>query len=382
MRSRAVLLVSLCAGLLAMPGRATDAAAAGAGWRAADPDHAWSFPRDHHAHPEYRNEWWYFTGILAGLDDPARRFGYQLTFFRVGLVREAPRLDSAWAASGAVMGHAAVTDLATGEHVFSEVLWRAVPLLGGFPEPPEALVAWARAPAGTDDRWTLLLEDGGFRLAMRDDRRAIALELLALPQKPIALQGPNGYSRKSAQEGYASLYYSMTRLRTAGTLTIGGRAVRVRGESWMDKEMGSSHLAPDQVGWDWWSLRLADGRDLMLYVLRRQDGGVSWRTGTLVDREGRVRVLAAEEWSVAPTGSWTSPASGAVYPSGWRIAVPAERIRLDVIPEVREAENRSSLLPDLVYWEGPVRAVDLEGRPAGEGYVELTGYTRGGRLPL
>lgn len=350
-------------------------------WRPADPAHRWEFPRDHWAHPDHRNEWWYFTGTLAAVGDPDRRLGYQLTFFRVGLSPEPPALDSAWAASQAVMGHAAVTDLRAGTHRFSEVLWRASPLLGGFGAPPDPVLAWARAPAGTAGRWTLRLEDGAFHLAMRDDARGIALALVARPAKPLVLQGPNGYSRKAGEAGYASLYYSFTRLATEGTLTVNGETLRVRGESWMDKEYGSSQLAPAQVGWDWWSLRLADGRDLMLYVLRRADGSADWRNGTLVGRDGRARVLAPGEWTVEARGTWQSR-RGARYPAGWALAVPGEGIRVVATPEVAAAENVSALAGGISYWEGPVRLTDGEGRDAGEGYVELTGYGEGTRPPL
>ncbi|HEY6100504.1 MAG TPA: lipocalin family protein, partial [Anaeromyxobacter sp.] len=219
-------------------------------------------------------------------------------------------------------------------------------------------------------------------LEARDDARGIAVELAARPERPVALQGPNGLSRKSAAEGHASLYASITRLATEGTLEVGGRRYRVRGESWMDKEVGSSQLAPDQVGWDWWSLRLADGRDLMLYVLRRADGSVSFRTATLVARDGTVSLLEDGAWSVRATGTWRSDASGATYPSGWDVELPAAGLRLRAVPMVRDAENRSELLPGLSYWEGPVGLTGPEGRPAGEGYVELTGYTVGARLPL
>jgi predicted secreted hydrolase len=272
------------------------------------------------------------------------------------------------------MVHAAVTDVGEGTHRFSEVLWRAVPLLGGFPEAPDPVLAWARAPAGTAGRWELRLEGDGFRLAVRDEARALALDLALRPRKPVTLQGPNGLSRKSAEEGYASLYCSLTRLATAGTVEVGGRRHEVRGESWMDREIGSSQLATDQVGWDWWSVRLSDGRDLMLYVLRRRDGTPSWRTATLVERDGGVRLLAPEAWSVRALGTWRSEASGTTYPSGWAIEVPAESLRLTLTPEVPAAENRSALVPGLDYWEGPLRVVDGQGRPAGEGYAELTGY--------
>ena len=211
------------------------------------PDHRWAFPADDRAHPGYRNEWWYFTGTVAPAGDPGRRLGYQVTFFRVGLLPAAPPLDSAFATADAVMAHVAVTDVARGQHVFSEILWRAVPLLGGFP---------GRAPPGTDGRWEVRLDGAGFRLSARDAARGLALDLALTPEKPPALQGPNGLSRKAAQEGYASLYVSRSRLATAGTIEVGGATLAVRGESWMDRELGSSQLAPDQVGWDWWSLRL------------------------------------------------------------------------------------------------------------------------------
>ncbi|HEX9051124.1 MAG TPA: lipocalin-like domain-containing protein [Anaeromyxobacter sp.] len=357
------------------------AAAAAPAFRLAEPGHRWEFPRDHHAHPGYRNEWWYVTGVVEDVADPGRRFGFQLTFFRLGIAPAAPRLDSAWAASDAVMAHLAVTDVAAGTHAFSEVVWRAMPLLGGFPPPGEPLLAWARAPAGTDGRWTLALADGVFRLSARDDAQLLGLELAARPEKPVALQGPDGLSRKSAEEGHASLYLSITRLATEGTLTSGGRTYRVRGESWLDQEIGSSELAPDQVGWDWWSLRLADGRDVMLYALRRADGEPSWRTGTLVGRDGRVRILAPGEWSVRAIGTWRSAASGAVYPSGWEITLPEEGVRATAIPLVRGSENVSQRIPGLSYWEGPVGLTGPDGVTIGVGYVELTGYTHS-RLPL
>ena len=351
-------------------------------WAPANPVHRWSFPRDHHAHPGARNEWWYFTGEVAAADDPGRRFGYQLTLFRIGLVPDPPALDSAWATGQAVMGHAAVTDLATGVHVFSEVIWRAAGPLGGFGAGHDPVLAFARAPPGTPGRWNVALDGrGGFAIAMRDDARAIALDLALRPEKPVALQGPNGYSRKSARPGYASLYYSLTRLATEGRVTAGGRTFPVTGASWMDQEVGSSQLAPEQRGWDWWSLRLADGRDLMLYVLRRADGSADWRNGTLVGPDGAVTVLGPEAWSVEATGRWRSQETGAEYPSGWRVRVPGAGIDVAVVPLVKAAENVSRLVEGLSYWEGPV-AVTVGGRPAGEGYVELTGYGPGGRLPL
>lgn len=351
------------------------------GWQPADPGHRWSFPADHHAHPATRNEWWYFTGLLEADGAPGRRLGYQLTFFRIGLAAHPPALDSAFAAGQAVMAHLAVTDLASGRHVFSELLWRAAPLSGGFPAGGD-LLAWALAPPGTAGRWSVRLAPGGFALAARDDARGVALELALRAGGPPVLEGPNGYSRKSAGEGYASLYYSYPRLGTEGTIEVAGERFRVRGTTWMDKEFGSSQLAPGQVGWDWFSLRLADGRDLMLYALRRADGGADFRRATLVLPSGEVRWLEPGEWTALPLSTWRSPRTGAVYPSGWRIEVPSAALALEVRPEVAGAEDVSALVPGLAYWEGPVRVLAPGGAPAGEGYVELTGYGVGSRPPI
>lgn len=358
------------------------AAAAAAAWLRADPAYAWTFPRDHWPHEGYRTEWWYFTGQLVADEDPERRFAYQFTVFKVGLAPQAPPTGSAWTARNLWMGHAAVGDLHEGRHAFSEVLWREIPLLARFAAPPDARIAWARAPAGSEGVWTLGWNGRGFDLSMRDDARGIALELSTQSVKDVVLHGPNGWSRKSPDAGAASLYYSLTRLATVGTLRSGGRTWRVRGESWMDKEFSSSLLGPDQVGWDWISLRLADGRDLMLYALRRRDGTADWRSATLVPASGPARDLPPEAWAVRATRSWSSPASGAVYPSRWVVEVPSERIRVELVPDLADQENRSAAAGGIVYWEGSVSALDSAGSKVGEGYVELTGYAPGSRPPM
>jgi predicted secreted hydrolase len=346
-------------------------------WTTARSDYRWSFPRDHWAHPGYRTEWWYFTGQLQAADDTARRFGYQFTLFRVGLLPSPAGLNSDWAARMLVMAHAAVTDLAAGAHHFSETLYRAVPLLGGFGEPGDSLVGWSRGPAGTDQRWSVRWEGDGFAFRMADRRQDFAFDLRTSPERPLVLEGPNGLSRKGAGATAASLYYSFTRLATSGSLRVGGREYDVRGTSWMDKEFGSSQLAPHQVGWDWLSLQLDDGRDLMLYVLRDSAGGADHAAGTLVPRSGPPRYLERDDFRIRPLGRWTSRESGATYPARWSVDVPSDSLRLVVEPLLADQENRSRLLPALYYWEGAVRALDDAGRRVGRGYVELVGYGGG-----
>jgi predicted secreted hydrolase len=167
----------------------------------------------------------------------------------------------------------------------------------------------------------------------------------------------------------------MTRLRTTGTLVYGGRRLAVSGISWMDHEFGSAELQANQAGWDWFSIQLADRRELMLYRLRDKDGSVTPQSsGSLIDANGNVTHLLLSDFSTEATGSWTSPHTGGRYPSGWRVRVPRANVDIVLAPTLADQE-----LADpsgaISYWEGAVDALDPgSGRPVGVGYVELTGY--------
>ncbi len=343
-----------------------------ADWKIADPDYQWQFPQDHWAHSGYRTEWWYFTGHLESSE--GRRFGYQFTFFKIGLLPNRPDGASQWNAANLVMGHASITDPESGQHRFSEVVHREVPFLAGFGTFPDTLLAWSQAPAGTDGRWELSFEESGFALDMRDDRRGFSLSLQTEPDKPRIFQGPNGFSRKGAGESAASQYYSYSRLKTAGTVTLDGVSYSVQGTSWMDKEFGSDQLDDEQVGWDWFSLQLDDRREVMLFSLRDEEGEIHSRAGTLVAADGSVQWFDPGNQWLRALSSWESEKSGVEYPSGWRIRLEEPGLSLELRPVMANQENRSSILPDMAYWEGAVDVFDDAGNTIGRGYVELTGY--------
>ncbi len=351
-------------------------------WKSARPDYAWSFPQDHWPRTGFRTEWWYFTGHLQTRDETPRRFGYQFTFFRVGLRPSTPPLDSAWTARDVIMGHAAVTDLTGKRHLFTEILYRAMPLLGEFGDGSGPLIAWSRAPAGSSGRWSLHWNGEGFDLASSDENQNFSFRLTTRGTKGPIFQGPNGYSIKGGDDGAASQYYSFTRMATRGRVSIGGDELEVEGVSWMDKEFGSNQLGARQIGWDWFSLQLDDDRDLMFYVLRDLDNRVDFVHGTLISEDGRTRYLEPDEWSVRSTGSWNSPHTGARYPAAWRVGLPGEILEMTVTPELPDSENVSRLLPGLAYWEGPVRVESSRGVRLGQGYVELTGYAERSRPAL
>lgn len=350
-------------------------------WLKAAPGYRWSFPRDLAAHPDYKTEWWYLTGHLDP-GDGGEAMAFQITFFRVGLTRQPPAQEkSAWATGDLVMAHAAVLDPATG-HVFSEVVRRATPFLGGFGAPGDERLAWCRAPAGTDADWSLDFHEGQYRLRARDDRRGLRFDLRCGPGKPRVFHGPGGFSPKTADGTSGSLYFSETRLPVQGEVARGQEVVPVTGEAWLDREIFTDTLASGQRGWDWTALQLVDGRELMLYRLRGTKGGDDFSLGTLVERDGSTRTLSAEEWSWEPGRTWTSPRTGSEYPVDWRLRVPSAGLDLELEAIVPEQENVSEQT-GIHYWEGAVRVRSAgDNGAAGRGFIELTGYGEGSRPPV
>jgi predicted secreted hydrolase len=213
----------------------------------------------------------------------------------------------------------------------------------------------------------------------------IGLDLTLTPAKPPVLHGEAGYSSKAAGKDVASHYYSITRLATAGTVTLNGESLPVTGTSWLDREFGSSQMAPEHVGWDWFALQLDDGTDIMLYLMRGTDGRPdAASSGTLVDPQGKAQHLSLADFAIEATGTWTSPHSKAVYPAGWSIAVPKAGLRLTLTPALADQELRTGGAARLIYWEGQVQITgSREEQPVtGKGYVELTGSagSMGGRF--
>ncbi len=333
-------------------------------WRQAAPGYNFRFPLDHASHPDYKIEWWYYTGNLTGED--GHRYGYQLTFFRIG-VDFKPSNPSRWAVRDLFMAHLAVTDVAGRTYRNSERVNRAGP-------------GWAGADTRTynvwNDNWEVSLDPAGNH-HLQASASDLAVNLALSPGKPPVLNGEHGFSRKGSEPGNASEYYSLTRMPTRGTIRAGNKIAAVQGFSWMDHEFGTSFLEPYQVGWDWLSIQLNDGRDLMLFQLRRKDGSRdAHSSGTIVDAAGNSSILAAADFNMEPGRIWLSPSSGGKYPVEWTVRIPGRQIVLSVRAALDNQELQTPQSTGVVYWEGAISAEgEASGSPVhGLGYLELTGY--------
>ena len=338
------------------------------------------FPRDHASHAGFQTEWWYFTGNLT--DASGREFGYQFTIFRRAEDPKGPHelgRESAWAATEFFLGHLAVSDIAGKQFHFEEDLQRGAAGIAGATDIDEkegrrgtpalhTILVWLGAweMPRTADGWTLKATKGD-----------IALDLsLKETIAPVAhgRPGEEGLSRKGANAGQASYYYSVPQLKTAGTLKINDKSYTVSGVSWMDHEFGSNQLSKEQRGWEWFAIQFDDGAALMLYLLRNADGSTEPNSsGTWIDASGRAEYLPLKSIVATPGRVWTSPHSQRKFPLEWRIELPDRKIVLDITPAQDDQEVRSEK-SGIGYYEGAVHVTGtVNGKPVkARGYLEIT----------
>jgi predicted secreted hydrolase len=374
-------VVAICAGGGARAGAAETGAGAvplvtAEGFAVPQAGYRFQFPRDHGSHPEFKLEWWYITGHLFA--EGGRRFGYQATFFRSAAPDKSGQL---------YLAHMALLDVRSGKFYHQERLNREGWDAGAATETLDV----------RNGPWTLRLmePDGGTereggaetspvaeRMELRGSVRADASFALTLtPEKPLVIFGENGVSRKGAEPTAASYYLTFPRLKAEGTLTLGEETFRVSGQSWMDHEISSSQLGAGQVGWDWVSVQLADGREIMFYRLRLNDGSSDpASTLTWIAADGGL-TKSDFGWEVLDT--WTSAETGGVYPSRVRLTTTdpgsGKQVALTLEPLVKAQEITGSL-GGIPYWEGACRVLAEDGREVGRAFMELTGYAKALKL--
>ena len=312
--------------------------AAGLAFPLVVPGRTLRFPRDHGAHPDYRQEWWYVTGWLKTAR--GEDLGFQVTFFRArpDIVTDNP---SRFTPRQIVLAHAALSDPRRGRLLHDERAGRAALGLAGSRE--ETTSVWV-------DDWRLDLDGDAYRARIR--ARGFALEL-DFAASGVLLQGEHGFSRKGRGEGEASYYYSRPQLGVSGRVD----GAPVTGRAWLDHEWSSQYMAAGAAGWDWCGLNLEDGGALMAFRMRGKDGGVAF---------------APEGVAFEPLRSWTSPRTGTSYPVEMRVAANGRSYLLRPLMDDQELDARAST--GTIYWEGAVRAMREDGGEAGRGYLELTGY--------
>ena len=307
-----------------------------------------SLPEDEapHATPV---EWWYFNGMLR--DDAGGEYSYHfVTFQSPGPPGVTPHLLQA-----------TLGDHGQGVHYTAEKAFLAQ-------ENPDA-----RGVDVATGVWLMRGGGDGYEMRLRFARDGPALELTAIPQREPVLHGGTGLVQMGPEAG-STYYYSRTRLEVTGWIEEAGERRQVRGPGWMDHQWGE--FVGGRVGWDWTSIQLDDGADLMAVVIWHPDGHRRLSAhGTYAAPGGEVTYLEGDELSIASLGSWTSPETGIQYPMGWRVEIPSLELGLELAPYLEHSEYDSSIL-NAAYWEGAAAVSGQRGGQAvaGWGFVELVGY--------
>ena len=346
---------------------ACQAPAAGFHYREAVPGYRFQFPRDHFGHPDFRTEWWYYTGNVHEAD--GHRYGFELVFFRRGQRdrQKSPGTEneSAWRVDDLYLAHLALTDIDGKRHRYLTRLNRAGPGLAG--------VSLDRGRIWNGN-WVSQWETSSGAQKLTVVAEGIRFELRLTPAKAPVINGENGISQKGDGAGQASYYISFPRLTVEGTLN----GAAVAGTAWMDHEWFTNQLAPNQAGWDWFSIQLDNQTELMLFQLRRTDGTIDPNSaGTFIDTSGRARHLRRSDFRFEALEYWHSPKTGGRYPTRWRISVPSLNLILECKAALPSQELVSEDAEAPTYWEG---AVTYTGAIVGTGYLEMTGYVKPMRL--
>ena len=354
----------LLAWLALLAAWAAPALAQAPGYSAVRPGLVLTFPSDHGAHPGFRTEWWYVTGWLK--TESGEDLGFQVTFFR-SRPPGASDNPSAFAPRQILFAHAAISDPVVGKLMHGQRIARA-----GF--------GLAEAQVGDADLviddWRLRRGADG-RFATKVAGEGFTLDLTFTPTQPVLLQGEAGFSRKGPLASQASYYYSLPQLKASGTVRRGGKAVKVTGTAWLDREWSSTLLDPSAVGWDWVGLNLDDGGALMAFRLRGADDSALWSAATLRSSAGPGQNFPPAGVAFAPLRHWRSPRTGIVYPVAWQLRIGRRVFELQALFDDQELDSRRST--GAIYWEGAVRLFE-GGREIGRGYLEMTGYGEPMRL--
>ena len=332
-------------------------------------------PRDLYAHRGAQTEWWYYTGHAE--TERGRPFGFELVFFkrrtdldRFGVVPL--RLIG----NPLYLAHFALTDESRRRFRYDHRKSANGPF-------DRRAAASARKYFLRLGDWTVR-EAHGLHLLRATLPRDLIFEAALKPAKPAALNGCENRGVSFKDEGEASRYFSYTRMEAEGDITWNGETERFRGTAWMDREFGTWQTTRNQKGWDWFSLQLSTGAELMVYHIRGADDRPSlYSSGTFVEADGRAHHLALEDFRLEAVARWRSPRTGAIYPSGWRLTAPRFGIDVAITPVLKDQELDTRGTTMVVYWEGACAVTGRHGgaEATGRAYVELVGYDRSHESP-
>lgn len=308
-------------------------------------------PRDDAFLPEEDVQWWYWTGHLE--TEEGKKFGFEICFFT---------FDSFFVFQDQLI-QAAITDVSDNSFHFKEYVRT-------FSLPPEELSNSFDLSSGKDNKVTARGSNGQDTLHSEIDNYVLDLKLEPTKSDVVHYEGgPHIY-----RSGGFTYYYSRVGMKTAGTITVGGKTYKVTGTSWFDRQYGELYQAISK-GWQWFAIELNDNRHMMLYDINGAKDRIESYV-SITDADGKTEHFHQNDFSVAVLDHWKSPHTGIVYPHGWKLNVAGEELIVEPMVEDQElrAQHYFWVGPD--YWEGACAVMKPDGTVIGKAYVELNGFKK------
>jgi len=301
-------------------------------------------------------EWWYFTGHLNSED---KKFGFEYCIFKMhpqilrlgfiplSFVRKKPFL----------VFHSSITDKTGKKFSFHQDTGMI----------HEDKINYKKLKLKLND--AELDYDGKFHLKSEN------FNLEVTPKKELIKHFDKGF--KIMYPNYRTYYVTFPRAEVKGKIKNKNKNYDVNGFCWFDHQKSNVPEKGNLLGWDWFGIMLDDNTEIMLFMLRSRRGLEKYKVGgSYINKKSDIIKLGPKDVNVNHTDIWKSPETGIVYPSGWLLEIPKLKIKLKIVPVIKNQEISSVLTTPKSYWEG---ACDVSGikkgkKIKGNSYVELVGY--------
>jgi len=200
----------------------------------------------------------------------------------------------------------------------------------------------------------------------------VDINLNFIPAKPVSLIGKDGKPNQL-------YYYSFTNNKVYGYINSDSLTENVTGKGWFDHQWGYSKGLLSKHGWNWFSLQLEDGRELLINEFGSYKTGKTFsQMANLIEKDGSLKYTTTV--SLEPQDFWESPITGAIYPQNWCISIPGFSMNLKISSDF-PAQEIPTAFPLQAIWEGASSASGYEALPGqtiksihGRGFIELVGY--------
>jgi len=307
-------------------------------------------PQDDAFLPQEDVQWWYWTGHLESKD--GKRFGFETCFFA---------FDSFFLFKDQLI-QAAITDVDDDSFHFKEYV-RYFSL-------PDELPNRFELTSGKDNKVTASGSGGYDTLHTEVDNYIMDLKIEPVKGDVIHYEGgPHIY-----RMGGFTYYYSRVGMKTQGTIKVGDTTYEVSGITWFDRQYGELYKAIN-TGWQWFAIQLDDNRQIMLYDINGADDRMESYVA-ITDAKGETRDYGPEDFTVEILDHWTSPDTGIVYPSGWKLNVRGEEWIVEPMVKDQELQGNHKFWVGPQYWEGASVVKNARGKEIGKAYVELNGFKK------